>query len=302
MKKGIVVQLFISAVYAIVCNLAYYQNSAVVVGFLDVGQGDSSIIISARKEVILIDGGPDDSVLVGLGEFLPSWVRKIDVIILTHPHADHVAGLVVVAKRYEIGMLVWNPVAYFDSNYCELAKTVKKYGIIERRISGTESVALKDGLVLDFWAMTVADDGQYDNPDLEGRACVQNANNRHNINNDSVVVLVRYGSFSVLYMGDAEIEAENLYLDDASENMPSSVTILKAGHHCSRTASGARFLTVVKPQIAICSVGRENTFGHPHSEVLERFLSFDIAFERTDEVGSVIYRSNGSGYSRQVRK
>lgn len=238
--------------------------------FIDVGQGDATLIMPEPDFQILIDGGPGDFVLEGLGRYMPFWDRKIELVILTHPHLDHMEGLLDVFERYEVGTAIYNPVCYPS----------RVYGIFKKSLGFAKEalVAGKHGAVGsgDGWVLNIIYPHQ-----VSERECYAVSN----INNGSVVSLFQYKDLKVLITGDAEEEEEAEML---KERVLEDIDVLKAGHHCSRTSSSEEFLDVVKPEVAICSAGENNLYGHPHIETLEKFRQRGIKFHVTSESGDIV--------------
>jgi len=267
---------------------------------IDVGQGDAILMRTPEGKNILIDGGGGDYLLVELGAVLPPWVRQIDILVLTHPHADHFFGLMDVIERYEIGAVWWNPVYHGMLEYryfVELVTDLDDGGILVVNVGEGDFWAESGVEVRVLWPnLTRGGDralGDKEEIWCEEMRIMCNPRYDGNLNNDSIVVLVEFGEFSVLLMGDAEHEVEAEILSGIGASRLGSVDVLKAGHHCSRTASGSDFLKIVKPQVAICSCGVDNKFGHPHEETLENFEDLGIRYFRTDVVGTVHIESNG---------
>lgn len=267
---------------------------------IDVGQGDAILVRTPAGKNILIDGGGGDYVLVELGQILPPWVRRIDILVLTHPHADHFFGLMDVIERYQVGAVWWNPVYHGMPEYRYFVKLVA-----ELEDEGILVASVSDG---DFWTEggvevqvlwpspwrsgdTALSDKEKVWCDEMGILC--NSSYDGNVNNDSILVLVEFGEFSILLMGDAEHEVEAELIGRDGDSRLREIDVLKAGHHCSRTASGSDFLEFVSPQVAICSCGEENKFGHPHEETLENFEDLGVRYFRTDIDGTVHIESNG---------
>lgn len=271
---------------------------------IDVGQGDAILIRTPDGKNILIDGGGGDYILVELGKVLPPWVRQIDVLILTHPHADHFSGLIDVVERYRIGSVWWNPVYQGMPEYGYFVKLV-----IDLKSSGVMVVNVNEG---DFWLESGVKvevlwpfsgaGGEYEIKTEAETWCKKNGiscNSRYdgNLNNDSIVILVEFGAFGVLLTGDAEHEVEAELIRMIGMSRLKDVDVLKAGHHCSRTASGIDFLRTVNPEVAVCSCGEGNKFGHPHKEPLDNFEELGIRCFRTDVVGTVHIESNGEWWT-----
>jgi competence protein ComEC len=244
--------------------------------FFDVGQGDSALVISPDGTQILIDGGPDDTVLRRLGEVMPFYDRSLDAIILTHPHADHVNGLVKVLERYEVGMVVESGASYASSAYEEWERRIKDKHIPHViAVSGQRLIAGGD-LRLDMIAPLESFDGV----------------SRKNVHDAMVVAKLVYGETSVLFTGDMEDDLERKLVYFGA---PLDADILKVGHHGSKTSSAEGFLRAVSPEAAVISSGEKNRYGHPHEDVLIRLKQFGVFLHRTDEEGTVVLTADAFG-------
>lgn len=251
---------FICLVVVLVSSQSYPFEPKIV--FLDIGQGDSVLILPEEGVQILVDGGPGSQVLNGLGKYVPAWDRKIEFLVLTHPHVDHLNGLLEVMERYEVGSILYNPPCDFD------------LALPERNLNGKGFVGSSskgEDWVLDIVYPSFS----------TSLSCDEVAN----INNASIILNFKYEGTNFLLMGDAEKELEKKLL---RSNLLFDVDVLKAGHHCSKTSSSEEFLNVVKPELAICSVGENNRYGHPSPEVIERFERMGIKYLLTSESGDVV--------------
>ncbi|TSA45443.1 MBL fold metallo-hydrolase, partial [bacterium] len=202
--------------------------------FFDVGQGDSAYVRTAQGNDILIDGGPDDSVLGKLGRVMPFLDRKIELVILTHPHADHISGLVEVLKRYEVGGIV-APDAPCDSASCKtfFDLAAQKNIPITRPMAGMR-IFLDEETVFDVYYP----------------ASANSAVAVKDLNDASLVGKLTFGAESVLFTGDAGADTENFL---SAAEFPLVSGILKIGHHGSATSSSRQFLDLVSPKDAVIS-------------------------------------------------
>ncbi len=244
------------------------------VGFFDVGQGDAALIKTPSGMNILIDGGPDSSVLDELAEALPWNDRTIDLMVLTHPHDDHAAGLIPVIERFQVRQVLYTGVVHTSPTYLEWLARVRDYGINAIIADRPQTVDLGDNCRLELL---------YPNRDITGQEW-------SNQNNTSIVARLVYGDSKFLFLGDAEAEVEQELLA-AKKDL--SAQVVKIAHHGSNTSSSEDFLRAISPEYAVISVGLDNTFGHPSPRVINRLARSGIKVLRTDESGTVRFLSDG---------
>ncbi|MFH0779291.1 MAG: ComEC/Rec2 family competence protein [Parcubacteria group bacterium] len=262
--------------------------------FLDVGQGDAEFIRTPDGENILIDGGPDNKVLDSLGKVMPFYDRQIDVMILTHPHADHVTGLVEVLRRYDVKSVYYTAVLQTTPDYLTWLKEINDRKIPLFIVKKPFDLQLGD-VTLKFL---------YPTRDLTNARV-------SNLNNSSIVNELIYKNEKFLFTGDLEQEGEKELLaayqpTPSVESMKSnnnatapplnnilSAEVLKVGHHGSNTASSEELLKAVEPKIAVIEVGQDNKFGHPHLITLKRLERFNAEILRTDLMGTIKFDSDG---------
>ncbi len=248
------------------------------VWFLDVGQGDAILVQTPDGRQILVDGGPSPSALLDqLGEVLPFWDRSLDLVVLTHPDADHLSGLIPVLERYRVAAVVDAvapdlPDAFAPGAAAWLAAASAAGAPRQRVLQGGR---LDAGAVV----LTVL------NP-IQGSAGVDGGNNA------SLVLRLDYGATSLLLAGDAEAEAEQAML---AGPWPLRADVLKVSHHGSNTGTTSGFLAAVQPRLAVISVGAENRFGHPTPELLQRLDGVEVL--RTDQRGRIELVSDGAGWT-----
>jgi len=245
------------------------QKPKDLVVFLNVGQGDATLIQNGTIQ-ILIDGGPDRSILYELPKYMPFFDRKIEYLVLTHPHEDHIKGFLYVLENYEVGEILYYPVCYENSSY----KSLIQSGINVKETFAGDSISFESLKINIIWPRV---------RESAERECIKPWNN--NINNDSLVMDVEYLGKKYLLMGDAEKEVETILVSE--KLISNKYHILKAGHHCSKTSSSETFLRYVSPSYVICSAGLQNKFGHPSSETLRIFDSLGVQYLVTYQEGNI---------------
>lgn len=270
---GILVCLNVVA-WVVVWDLSQPRFLEVV--FFDVGQGDAIFIETPERFQVLIDGGPDLTVLEKLGKEMPFYDRTIDLIILTHPEHDHYFGLFEVLKRYEIKNILWTGIIRDTAEYQEWMKLLEEEGA-EIRIAeaGQKIIFQEDPLIF----MEILH--PFEN--LTGKETKYT-------NDTSIVAELVFGDVSFLFTGDISKKIEKQLNVDSD--------ILKVAHHGSKTSSCLEFIEAVSPDIAVISVG-ENRWNHPHPEVLANLNQFGIQVLITRELGDIKIISNGKDFKLQ---
>jgi len=264
-------------------GLSYSPPEELEVDFLDVGQGDAILIKSPFGQNILIDGGPDSKVIEGLGKNLPFWDKRIDLMVLTHPHDDHVTGLIEVIKRYSVKKILYTGVIHSAPNYLAWLEKIRERKIPLVIIDRPQKIVLGDDCYMEI---------------IYPRKSFL-AQETDNLNNSSIVARLVYGETKFLLTGDAEIEVEKELLNltpllaRGGGEVDLSAQVLKTGHHGSDTSSSEEFLKAVSPQIAVIQVGKDNDFGHPSLRILKRLERAGAEILRTDKNGTVSLISDG---------
>jgi len=239
--------------------------------FLNVGQGDGEYIKTPSGQDILIDGGPDNSVLTELGKVMNFGDMKIDLVILTHPHADHIAGLVEVLKRYEVDEVWGSGVEYPSATYDTWKKLIIEKNIKNELVSVPKSADFGGAKITVLYPLLPEKNLKIDN-----------------VNNASVVTELDYGSFSALFTGDAEKSVQS----EIYKNLH-AVTVLKVNHHGSTNGTDDMWLQILRPAVAVIEVGAKNTFGHPTSTVIELLKKYAVQIYRTDQNDTINISSDG---------
>src|SRR5664280_1043224 len=248
------------------------------VHFLDVGQGDS-ILLEHGDDTMLIDSGE-----IGKGDDVAAYVKSegiksLNYVVATHPHSDHIGGMSVILNDFSIGHFIDGGYPYTSKTYENMLTTIDKKNI--------PFMTPKRGDKIDF---STGIDVQVLNP---GSTYFT-----EDVNQNSVVLKITDGKVTFLLMGDAGLEAESAIMG-AGYNVDAD--ILKVGHHGSRTASGASFISAVSPAVSVIEVGAGNDYGHPHQETLDRLQKVSKVY-RTDLDGTITITTDGSAYSVSTQK
>jgi len=253
------------------------QEEGVRVIFFDVGQGDSALIQTPDKKNILIDGGPDWTVVYKLGEYLPYFERNIDLVIVSHPHADHLSGFLEVAKRYNIKKIIITGVAYETPETIEFEKVIAQTPEVSY-VFGEKEIYFGDFRLLFLYPQEALMEKQIDN-----------------VNNASIVVKAEYENARVLFTGDLEIDGQEILL----ESNGVEAEIYKVPHHGSSDGLFAEFLNAVRPQIAVVSAG-ENSYGHPSLRTLRALERSGAKVLETGREGDIIIILKSGNHSLQT--
>jgi len=275
-KKWLIPSLLIIAilVWSVVLTI---PDDKLHVSFLDVGQGDAIIIQTPNHQNILIDGGPDpQKINLELSKKLPFWDRTIDLMISTQPQADHITGLVEVLQRYKVKQVLESGFPYDSYIYQEWLNVIEDKQIKHKITHAGQEIDLGNGTKLEML-----------NPPAK---LFQGTS--HDVDNNGVVIKLRWDKVSFLFTADIRDEAE---FDLISQRANLKSTVLKVAHHGSKTSTSTQFWAAVDPEIAVISVGANNTFGHPSSEVMERLgekLEKDEVY-LTSEDGTIEFITDG---------
>lgn len=267
--------LLLAAACAAIWYAALYEDRAgmLTVSFLAIGQGDAIFIDAPSGRQVLIDGGPASGGIVRkLSIVMPFYDRSIDVIIPTHPDADHIAGLIPVLARYDVSYVV-------HSDVQGDTKTAKELVAAMRR-EGAQDVVARRGQIIDLG------DGAYLevlSPDRTVAGV--------DTNTGCVVARLVYGATAFMLPCDAPQSVEKYLV--ALDGQALKADVLKAGHHGSRTASSPLFVGMVDPAWAVYSRGCGNTYGFPHQETIATMARFGIPVEDTCEQGTIMFTSDG---------
>lgn len=264
------------------------KDADLAIRYIDVGQGDCELISYAGKNV-LIDSGEKDAAQTVMGALDGLGITRLDYIIATHPHSDHIGALYKIIEKYDIGTVIAPKIKD------ELVPTTKGYERFLTALSkkGKKLTAAKPGAVYSL----ADEDKENDNTAFEVLAPV--GNDYDDLNDWSVVIRLVHGKCAFLFTGDAEKPSETDIMDSGAEI---SAAVLKAGHHGSSSSSSKKFLEAVSPEAVIISCGDGNSYGHPHKETIEKLEKRNIPYYRTDVCGTITVYSDGESFRVQTEK
>ncbi len=274
--------LFVANVFIWGIEIRSDRRGELTVSFLDVGQGDALYIEAPNGNQVLIDGGRGRQTLRALGRVMPFWDRSLDLVIATHPDQDHTGGLPDVLSRMRVDGVITTENTSDTGAYDAFENEIQKEGVTRVLARAGERIVLDEGVVLEILS-----------PDRDVTGWETNT--------ASIVAKLSYGTKSFLFTGDAPQEIEKYIVNKnmntalGSSNIES--TVLKLGHHGSRTSTSRMFLSAVNPSYAIISAGKENTYGHPHKEVTSLLDEFNIPFLNTSLNGTITFVTDGEDMS-----
>lgn len=253
-------------------NTKEVDDEYAYVHMLDIGQGDSFLIESKNHKRILIDGGKDAKVLTELEKVMPFGEKDIDVVIATHPDADHIGGLPFVLKRYNVGLFLTSKVNSDTHTFKKLFDTLRQEKIPAYYVRKSMNISLDSDT--NFKILF---------PDRD--------TTNWETNTASVVGRLQIGDRSSLFTGDSPSTIEQLLTQTSVKDI--DVDLLKLGHHGSRTSTSIEFLKYTTPALALISAGVGNSYGHPKKEVLDELKSLSIPWVSTQDVGTFTIKTDG---------
>lgn len=276
-----IVLVVLATLAAIIWYAVFYFEARqnLLVTFFDVGQGDAIFIEIPNGNQILIDGGPDDSVLAKLGERMPFWDRTIDLVILTHPEKDHISGLVEVLRRYDVDRVLWTGAEHSIAEFEEWKNLLIMEGAEIFYARQGDMVNLGNSAQMEIlWPIE----------DVRGTSVKE-------LNETSIIARLVHGKNSFLFTGDIGRPTEYRLLSDSpsSKFLVLNSDVLKVGHHGSKYSSSDAFLQAVSPEITVIQSGRKNRYGHPARETLDRIAAVGASIFRNDTDGDITIRSDG---------
>jgi len=281
-KRNITIKLWVPILAAVVILLAWYAaerpdlkvrlpTGTISVHYIDVGQAECTLIRTAGGNVLMDAGGYDTAEKVS--KYLRNHgVRKIDILIATHPHGDHVGGMATILNDFDIGMVIMPQATGIGLSYERMLLAMQDQKLRAHVPSAGQTFALGGA---------------------EFTVLAPNSDDYDNQNNLSVVLRMTYGIYSFLFTGDAEALSEQEIIRSGYEL---SSDFMGIGHHGSRTSTTEEFLSAVAPKLAFISVGKGNSHGHPHPAIIERLKDYGAEVYRTDRHGDIMVETDGVRY------
>lgn len=253
------------------------EDGKILVHYIDVGQGDS-ILIQVNKKNLLIDSGPKSDKKKLFDYLSESNLDKLDYVIATHPHEDHIGNMSEVIDDYDVinfyAPKIQSTTKTFEKMIDSLKAKNLKINVLKK---GTDSINLGEGTKVTVFSPT--------------------KDSYEDLNNYSPVIKIQYGKTSFLFTGDAQKDVEKEIL---ISNEDISADVLKVGHHGSSTSTTKEFLNKVRPSIGVISVGSDNSYNHPNSDTIKRLKDGKVTIYRTDKDGTVVLCSDGSNIIKKV--
>jgi competence protein ComEC len=258
-----------------------HREARLVVTALDVGQGDSILVEGPRGGRLLLDGGPDpDRLLTVLDRHVPPWDRRIDLVILTHPHEDHVAGLAMLLARYRVAGIAENGMLGAGTGDRAFRERLRALGVTTTRLTAGDGLSFDGVHAAIRWP-------------IRGEVPERSPSEGRRINDTSVVLDLRFGHRRLLLTGDIEDDVDPRLLTMGIEDEGHRLDVLKVAHHGSGTATSDAWLEALRPRVALVSAGTGNPYGHPAPRTIERLETHGARVLRTDLDGDLEVSTDG---------
>ena len=248
------------------------QEDSLRVAFLDVGQGDSILLCRPNGDFALVDAGENDQGEAVTQKLRDYGVDRLSFAVGTHPHSDHIGGLDVVLSQVKTDVIYMPDFGASTKTYTDLLDVIEEGDIPAEIPEIGDVIYNEDGVRVKV---------------------LYNGDGAEDANNASIVLRVTYGEDALLLTGDAETPVENQLLQ-AGEDL--TANLYKFGHHGSSTSNSEAFLETVAPEFGVVSCGKDNDYGHPHREIRQRVKKYGITLYRTDEMGDILFASEGTGW------
>lgn len=289
--KYILGAVFLATISVWIAVISFPKETLRIIA-CDVGQGDATLAVYGKTQ-ILIDGGPSSDVLNCLEKHIPYWDSTIELIILSHPQADHFRGLIDVFEAYEVENFVTSG----------LDSSSNEWGVLKSTLGGTqtnivfakEGMSIRVGLIyLDI--LHPSEGFIATNSIKSGDSVLGIYTSKDDPNDFSVVAILRLENFEVLLTGDIDLKISDQIAGILLEKRMEDIEYIKVPHHGSKNGLSENLLKTINPGVAVISSSKNNSYGHPHKEILELLKAEKVRILRTDEVGEIVVETNGEEY------
>jgi competence protein ComEC len=275
LKWYFLLSLFLVSVIVWLAVLREDRNGELKFVVLDVGQGDALFIESPTGVQVLIDGGPNNTLMREISKVMPWYDRHIDILVVTNPDRDHYEGFISLLNKYSVDIFLKSGTDQESSLYQSFEQKIEQKGVKEVVALRGQIVNIGGGAYLQVLF-----------PDREVTGLSSN--------DGSIVMQLVYGETKVMLQGDSTARIENYLVGLDKNNLKS--TILKTGHHGSKTSTTEEYVKAVDPEWAVISAGKNNTYGHPHEEVLDVLNKFNVEVLGTYDLGRITFVSDGINF------
>jgi len=284
MKKYLLISFGIVLLFLVffVWQYIIFSNRQLHIIFCNVGQGDAILIRTPEGKQILLDGGPDDTVLRCVSDHMPFWDRNIELIILSHPHADHLNGLISVLDRYEVDHFITEPLENKTEGYKALLALVARRHIKKQDVLAGDVMRIEPEVLLSVLGPTK----QY----LERTSPQGSIGESSEFG--SLITKFSYRDFDVLFTGDSQVSG----LNAALKGETFEVDVLHVPHHGSKYGLDKKLMEGIDPKLSVISVGRKNRYGHPAPFILTLLQNHRVKYFRTDQDGDIEIVSDGKKF------
>jgi competence protein ComEC len=320
LRTGYVISGFLSGMVLLFSFLWSLPDGKLHIVFCNVGQGDAAYIRFPDGRDGLIDGGPNDSVLQCLGRHMPFWDRTIDLVVLTHPERDHLGGIPSVFERFTVGYFIRSDVASDTEGFQKIEDLVRQKKIFQKLVTKGEHIDVGTTSISVVWP--TKEELAFFSPSIPtlltngSSSDILGSSTPTNLNDASVVIHLRYGTFDALFPGDADSHVDGDIVSQPPVT-PDTLELLKVPHHGSKTGMTEGFLDWISQNnltnnqqpitnsqshpLAVISVGK-NSYGHPAKETVEALASRGLSVMRTDESGDIEVVTDGTSWSVKDQK
>lgn len=320
LRYGYVVSGAVIGIVLLVSAVFTLPDGKLHLVFCDVGQGDGAYVRFPDGHDMVVDGGPNDAILTCLGRHMPFWDKTIDIVVSTHPQADHMNGLLSILDRYEVKKVMRSDVDVPTQGYKGLLQRIQKKSVPVEFVTVGDAVSIGSTTLSVVWpsesqmakakennlalSLSTQDKNQNDVLGIETDDTSVDETVRSksappgDVNDYTVVFRLSYGEFDALFTGDADAHVQADY--DARVLAERHIEVLKVPHHGSRTGMTDEFLDLVRPDVSIISVGKNN-YGHPTAEILSKLAIKKSRVLRTDKDGDIEIVSDGKGYKIKTK-